>query len=563
MNQIEQNELSNLGNEIREYFFVLRSWAWLILLIAALAGGIAYLISINTVPIYETSTRLLISEPPILRSIDYSSLVDSYYLTSTYAQMILDRPVVEGVIEALKLDMPPEDLKRLIRVEIVRDTQLLELYVRHPDPALAARIANTMAEVFTQRINELESERFAETQQSLQAQVAEMERQIELTTEAISKETDAAKQTQLEARLTEYRRLYSNLVTSYEQVRLAEAQSKTSIAVSEAAVVPTDPISPKTTQNTILAVAAGVLLGAGSIFFVNALDDTVKNPDELRERFNLPVLGMIASHKVVNGKPISEAQPRSPVAESFRTLRTNITFTAVDKPLRCLMITSPTPQVGKTTVVSNLAVVLAQGERKVLILDADLRRSQIHETFGLPNQLGLSNMFMRPMEVLLYGVVQVVQSPFLSVITSGGLPPNPSELLASEKMKLILKRLSDEYDIVLLDTPPVLTVTDAAALAPAMDGVVVVVKPGVTRFADLEQTLEQLQRVGGRVLGLVLNEVNPKSRRYGYYYSRYYSYYSYAYKGDEKAKGKAKSKKSKKPGALLKRRAPVSKEQNP
>jgi non-specific protein-tyrosine kinase len=243
------------------------------------------------------------------------------------------------------------------------------------------------------------------------------------------------------------------------------------------------------------------------------------------------------------------------VAESFRNLRTNITFTAVDKPLRRVMVTSPTPQVGKTTVLSNLAVVLAQGERKAIVLDADLRRPQIHRTFGLSNQIGLSNMFMRPMDVLLFGMIQMATPSKLAIITSGGLPPNPSELLVSEKMGQILNRLSEEYELVLVDTPPVLTVTDAAALAPQMDGILVVIKPGVTRNNELQQTLEQLQRVGGRVLGIVLNEVNPRSRRYGYYYHRYYSNYGYAYK--EVTKPKPKVKKEPKTNPLIKRNNPV------
>jgi len=554
MDQSEQYEFSNSVSEIKEYIYLLWSWAWLIVLAGILAGGAAYAFSINTIPIYETSTRLLVSDPPILRSLDYSSMINSYAMTSTYAEMIVDRPVMQGVIDRLKLKIAPEMLKEQISVEKVRDTQLLVISVQDPNPTLAARIADTTAEVFTERINELQSERYADTRQGLAKQVSDMEQQIEATNQAIAVETNASKQLQLEARLTEYRRLFSNLVTSFEQVRLAEAQTSTTIVVSETAAIPSSPISPRTARNIGLAAATGLLLAAGLVFTFNALDDTIKNPEDVRQRFNLPILGVIASHKTVDGQLISIAQPRSPVVESFRSMRTNLTFTSVDKPLQRVMVTSPTPQIGKTTVVSNLGVVFAQGEKKVVLLDADLRRPQVHSRFGIQNNVGLSNLFLRPADVLLYGAALKCNVPNLAVITSGGQTPNPSELLSSLKMDEILKRLSEVYELILVDTPPVLTVTDATALAPAMDGVIVVVKPGVTRNNDLQMTIEQLQTVGGRVLGLVLNEVNPRSRRYGYYYHRYYSKYIYYYNESGKRKKVKQPKPTAQPSQTAKKR---------
>lgn len=144
------------------------------------------------------------------------------------------------------------------------------------------------------------------------------------------------------------------------------------------------------------------------------------------------------------------------------------------------------------------------------------------------NRIGLADMFVRPLDALA-GMVKAVESPGLAVITSGGLPPNPAELLTSQKMIDILDRLNQDFDLILIDTPPVLTVTDAAALAPAMDGVILVAKPGTTKLSAFQQTVVQLRSVGARILGVVLNEVNPVSRKYGYYYNRYYSKYSYHY----------------------------------
>jgi capsular exopolysaccharide synthesis family protein len=247
------------------------------------------------------------------------------------------------------------------------------------------------------------------------------------------------------------------------------------------------------------------------------------------------------------GKPICSTQPRSPVAEAFRSLRTNVTYTALDTPLRRILITSATPQEGKTTISSNLAVVMAQGEGKVVLVDADLRRPQVHKKFGLNNQVGLSDLFLlqRPLDSLPQGVIQSCEVPRLGVVTSGKIPPNPSELLTSRKMTQFLDLLNAEYDVVLIDTPPMLTVTDAAALAAGMDGVVLVAKPGVTKLRDFRQMLELLQTVGARTLGVVLNEVNAGSRKYGYYYSRYYTKYTGYYDSDDpRKKGKNKKMKS-------------------
>jgi capsular exopolysaccharide synthesis family protein len=539
MNQFEQNEIPDSADGIREILYLFWAWAWLIVIAGMLAGVTAMFVSMHTTPIYETSTRLLVSDPPAMRSIDYSGIVSSQTMTRTYAEMLEERPVLQGVIEQLALPTSPEDLKETISVELIRDTQLLVVSVEHPSPALAADIANTIARVFTDRIRELQSQRYAATREGLAQQVSDMEQQIEMTNQALANGLDPDQKLQLEARLTEYQRLYSNLVTNYEQVRLAEAQTSTNVVVSEPATIPTIPVSPKPIRNTLLAVAAGMLFAAGTVFAVDTLDDTIKNPDEIRRKFGLSILGMIGRHESPDDKPISLVQPRSPVSESFRALRTNTIFAGVDKPLYRIMVTSATPQEGKTTVSANLAVVLAQGERKVVVIDADLRRPQIHRKFGLYNRVGLSDLFllMRPLESLPQGVIQYSEAAKLAVITSGKLPPNPAELLTSQKMGQFLDMLNKEYDLILIDTPPVLTVTDAAALAPCVDGVLLVTMPGKTRLRDFQQAYEQLQTVGARVLGVVLNEVNPRSRKYGYYYHRYYSKYSYYYGDSGRKKG--------------------------
>ena len=537
MNGFKETETPDTTVDIKEYFYLFWSWIWLIILAGVVAGAAAYLVSIRTTPIYQSSTRLLVSDPPAVSNVNYGGMVSSQNMTSTYAQMLVDDPVLQGVITQLNLHTTTGALKGSITVDIVPNTQLLVVNASDPNPAQAAKIANAMASVFTGRILQLQSDRYAASLDGLQKQITDMDQQITATNNTITASSDPATLLQLQARLTQYRSIYASLVTNYEQVRLAEEQTSTSVVVSQPAAVSTVPVSPKTSRNTLLAVVTGMLLAAGGVVAIDMLDDTVKNPEEIRRKFNLPILGMIAWHEQLHEKPIVLAEPRSPTAEAFRSLRTNITFASVDTPLRRIMITSPTPQDGKTTISANLAVVLAQGEKKVILLDADLRRPYIHHKFGLFNRFGLTNLFVDSLNGF-ESVTQFNSVANLGLITTGPLPPNPAELLSSIKMTHILDLLNKEYDLVLVDTPPLLSVTDASALAPAMDGVIMVVKPGVTKISALQQSLEQLRAVGAHVLGVVLNEVNPSSRKYGYYYNRYYSKYSHYYEGKDGTKHK-------------------------
>jgi polysaccharide biosynthesis transport protein len=293
-------------------------------------------------------------------------------------------------------------------------------------------------------------------------------------------------------------------------------------------------------QNTLLAAVLGFLLAAGILVAREALDDTIKTPEDITKRFKLPVLGVINHHAPEKDSPITMTDPRSPTAEAYRTLRTNVSYTGVDKPLRTLLVTSAEPGEGKTTTISNLGVVLAQNGVKVIATDCDLRHPRLHTYFGLSNRQGMSTLFAQPNDSLT-GMLQPTKVDNLNVVTTGLLPPNPAELLGSQKMQRILAGMRQTADIVLLDTPPTLAVTDAAVLAPTVDGVLVVVRPGKTRASGLRQTLEQLRQVNARILGVVLNDVDLRRQPYAYryhYYRNYAAYQTYYGSHGKEKKGK-------------------------
>jgi succinoglycan biosynthesis transport protein ExoP len=337
---------------------------------------------------------------------------------------------------------------------------------------------------------------------------------------------------QLQTNLSLYQQIYVSLLSNLENIRLARAQNTPNVIQVEPATVPGSPIRPQPFQSTLLAAAVGFMLAAGIAFLVEYLDDTLKTPEDIERELNLTVLGLIADmgyDKKNNGDNFPEIihvaeKPRSPIAEAFRSLRTNLEFSGVDRPLHILLVTSAGPGEGKSTIAANLAFILSQSGKRVILLDADLRRPNIHRIMDIPNRVGLSDLLRGKL------AIQDVLRPWngftqLSIITSGSLPPNPSELLGSEKMGHILKELSSLVDFIVVDTPPSL-VADAQILSPKVDGILFVVQPGKTHVDSARTTVEQLVRVQARLLGVVLNRI-PRNR--GYYYGGYRHYSPYSY----------------------------------
>ncbi len=236
---------------------------------------------------------------------------------------------------------------------------------------------------------------------------------------------------------------------------------------------------------------------------------------------------------------VSLSNPKSPISEAYRTLRTNIQFSSFDKELKTISITSSGPGEGKTTSISNLAITIAQTDKTVLLIDADLRKPQVHRVFQLNNPKGLTNVLAQ--QIPLEEVVKETRIPGLHILTSGPKPPNPSELLGSNAMKEFIKAVSQKYDMVLIDSPPVGVVTDGAILATVVDGTILVVSSGKTYIEEAQRSKQLLQNVKANILGVVLNRIPVNGRGYyGYYYHHYYE--EEAEKPSKKGRRRARAK---------------------
>jgi non-specific protein-tyrosine kinase len=265
------------------------------------------------------------------------------------------------------------------------------------------------------------------------------------------------------------------------------------------------------------------MLAVGAAFLIEYLDDTVKTADDINRVTGLSTLGAIARLKEAGSSRqlVAWLKSRAPESEAYRTLRTNIQFSSVDKPVKTLLVTSSSPGEGKSTTTANLAVVLAQTGQKVIVVDTDLRRPVLHKVFSVPNNTGLTTALLGdPTQVA--AQLQPTDIDSLSVLTSGPIPPNPSELLGSHRMTALVEAVSAMADIVIFDSPPVLAVTDAAVLARQIDGVLLVADAARTKEHALAAAANELQKTGGNVLGVALNRLDAR-RGYNYYYYYYYS----------------------------------------
>ena len=517
--------------ELRQYFNIIWKWLWLIVLAMLIAAGASYLASRAATRIYQTKTTLLVGQGTQNVNLNSYDLYIGQQLAQTYAELVRREPVLKGVVETLGLNRDWTSLAGQVSARAVPNTQLVEVSVVDSDPYRAKVIADAVAQQLIRQSPANPNALSPDQAKFTKAQLEDLQQKIQnaqTDSDRLHQELDAsnsARQIQnlnnqialLDQRVTDWQKTYSQLLLTQG------TNSVAALNVLEEATIPTYPISPNTKMNVLLAAVLGLVLAVAGAFLVEYLDDTIKTSEDVMRATNLPILGAITRIDGENypDKLIAVRQPLSPTVEAYRIVRTNIQFSSIDRPARTLMITSPNPSEGKSVMIANLGVVMAQSGMKVIIVDTDMRRPVQHRIFNLPNRDGMSDAVIRS-QVNVTDHLQETGIENLRLMSSGSLPPNPAELLGSERMLYIIEELKKISDIVLFDSPPTLVVADAAILGSRTDGVLLVTDSGNTRTTEARRAVEELRRVRVNLLGVVLNRV-PLGGRGSYYYYSYYT----------------------------------------
>jgi non-specific protein-tyrosine kinase len=510
--------------DLRRQIAIARAWFPLLVACVALAAGAAFLFTSQQPNVYEAKATLIVGQSLSSANPSTDQLLASQRLTTTYASIVTTRPILDAVVTKLRLDATADELRGRVVADTPLSNTFLTITVRDADPARAAAIANALTDQLIAASPAIAG-RQAEFQASIDADLKATQDQINSTQAQVETLTgltnpsaaQAAELETLDGRLASLRSTYATLL-SY-----SSGNGSSLLSVIEPAVPPTSPVSPRPLLYTLLAAIVGLLIGTAIAFVVEYLDDTVRDAGTVEEVAGLSTLGIIASMKGnrVRGEMYRLAAllfPRSSVAEAYRTLRTNIEFASVDAPIQTLLVTSSTSSEGKTVTAANLAIVFAQAGRRVLLVDADLRKPGVHLIFDLPNSQGLTTL-LRSDDLNLDRIAQATEQENLRILTTGPLPPNPAELLGSQRMRVILGRLKAAGDLVILDSPPLQPVADPAILSALADGTILVVDAGRSRRGVVRQCRQTLANAGANVLGAVVNRVRDRARSgYGSYY---------------------------------------------
>ncbi|MBE0504542.1 MAG: polysaccharide biosynthesis tyrosine autokinase [Desulfuromonadales bacterium] len=344
--------------------------------------------------------------------------------------------------------------------------------------------------------------------------------------------------------------IFTFLLQKHEEARIAKASTISNIRVVDPAITPDNPLKPQKKKNLLLGLLLGLMAGVGAVFFLEYLDDTIKNPEEAQRLIGAPILAVIPCISSVEEEKsdlhtamITHLRPKSAIAEAFRSLRTSLHFSAINREKQVLIVTSTFPGEGKSTIAANLAITLSQTGARVLVIDGDMRRPSLHSKFEHSKVPGLSELLAG--DVASASVLHNTGIPNLSLITAGTTPPNPAELLGSEKMADLLTALRTQYDHIIIDAPPVLAVTDAPLLTNRCDLVLVVLETERVPVKAARRMVEMLSNVQAPVGGIVINDKsNSSMERYGYY-GRNYSTYDY-YAEDEESQAELSRKRKQK-----------------
>ncbi len=494
---------------LRDYARALRQHKWAVMGTTLLVTLIAVVVSVARHPVYQAKAEVLVQPSLVQTVLNPSSAVIESTLLQTDVQQFSGRGVLDAVRASLGSTPPVTPAE-------VGTTGVIGVAANASSPARAAVVANAYANAFVSVSN-------VKAQKDLSSAVNQLNHQLAaLNTQVAS----AAPGPQRDSLTSQEATLQSELSTLQENA----AVSSGGITIQAVATPDPKPISPKRARDIGLGVALGLVLGVGLALVRQYLDDSVSTREDLdRVAGGIPSLGVVplVAEWRDPGVPlvVTLTDPKSEAAEAYRSLRTAIQFAGVDKEFVTLQVTSAKPGEGKTTTVANLAVALARAGQRVAIASCDLRRPRVHDFFGMDNEVGFTSVALGT--VALGDAVQA--SPVddrILVLTAGPIPPNPSELLSSKRAAQILADLASMVDVVLVDSPPVLPVTDASVLASSVDATLLVATAGTTTRKDVALAVEALRRVEAPLVGTLLNAAKATGGYAGYAYGYGYGYAS-------------------------------------
>jgi succinoglycan biosynthesis transport protein ExoP len=492
---------------IRDYIEILLRRKWIIIITFVLVMTVTIVATLLTEPMYESSTMMRVLSVSGGSSGDWIAYDTKQVerLMNTYAEFATSRPVLQELSRRLELEDWPQ-----IAVEILTNTELMEITAEARDPVVARDTANALAEIMIAQSRELYTGSGKTAQEILGEQMAQVKSELDAAwTEyeaLIAQSPENADEITAASRAIELKEdTYATLLEQYERNRVREAVLANTLSVIEPAVAPRNPAKPRKELNLALGFVLGLGGGVALAFLVESLDTTLYSVEQIKRSAGMPILGKIpAAGRQSQGSLFNGTSPQG---EAFRRLRTHLFTLDHDSALQTVLITSAEPKEGKSTTVANLAFSIAQSGRQVVAVDAHLRLPTLHKVFELSNRVGLSSVLEERFSI--EEAIQQSKVAGVHVLTSGPLPSNPAELLSSPQMTALIERLTKQYDMVLLDTPSILAVTDAAALARSTDGVILIVERAQARQETVRAAAQQLADVKANPLGVIINRSEP------------------------------------------------------
>jgi len=516
--------------DLKAYFDPLKKWWWLLLVASLVAAVSSFIVTRQQPPVYQASTALVIGRSAYDPNPTANDLWIGQQLANYYADIAQRDQVQNATMETLGLDWLPE-----YSVRPLPNSQIIEILVRDTNPLRAQVVANELANQLILQAPTTTQGQDQDNQAFINEQLTNLQNKITETQDEITNlqnqlaDMNSARQiadTQqeivaLESKLTTLQSNYAALLSSSGQ------DAENSLTVIEQASLPSVPVGPNKGMIILLSTTIGFLLASGAAYLLEYLDNTFKSSKEITEALQVPIIGMIPDSGKGNSDSVFVADnPRSATAESFRSLRTNLEFADVDGNQKVLLVTGAGINIGKTFVSVNLANIIAQTGKSVILMDADLRKPSVHSYLGITNSKGLSDTFLGSFNINLYlnAVIQNLEGNNIKVIPGGRPPPNPTELLGSKKMDQIIETIKQMADVIIIDGPPLL-IADAIILSKKVDGVLVVVRHGYTNENMAKAAIEQLKRAEVKILGVVYNQIPTSMDGYpGWqqYYNKYY-----------------------------------------